>query len=292
MISLVRRGGRIPLWTLALAIWGFCGSLATCHGDGVDAPDPQANCPTGFGTLGWGPPGCQPGFQGFGLFFHRGHGYGGDSLGVGAEGGYPFYGGPGYLHPSPPLRRCGPATPFAYSGNPGPPHGFILPGTLVVHDPVVMQTNGRESGADGGALFAFDVGFGPFTGALPYPESFFAPYASAAAAGEFTSTTGSPGPAAPATPAPRARDLGIDLEPIVDNAGARRLRITLVHPGTAAETAGLRPGDIILSINGYRLEQRGNLEWIIAHAAPDGVLAIKARLALDGKERTVTARLP
>lgn len=291
MISLVRRGGETTLRTLALAlaVWGFCGSLATCHGDGVDAPVSQPSCPPGFGTLGWGPAGCNPGFQGFGLFFHRGYGYGGGSLGVGAEGGYPFYGGPGYLHPSPPLRRRGPATPFAYLGNPGPPYGFDLPGTLVVHDPVVMQTNGRESGADGGARFAFDIGFGPFTGALPYPESYFAPYASAAAAGEFTSTTGSPHPA---TPPPHARDLGIDLEPIVDNAGARRIRITLVHPGTAAETAGLKAGDIILSINGYRMEQRGNLAWIIAHAAPDGVLAIKARFALDGTERTVTARLP
>jgi hypothetical protein len=48
------------------------------------------------GTLGYGPPGVYPGFQGFGLGYHLGYGYGGDALGPEADGGYPFYCGPGY----------------------------------------------------------------------------------------------------------------------------------------------------------------------------------------------------
>ena len=66
------------------------------------------------GTLGYGPPGLHEGFQGFGLGFHPGYGYGGKALGVGAEGGYPFYGGPGYPHPGPCLDRFGHEKPFAY----------------------------------------------------------------------------------------------------------------------------------------------------------------------------------
>ena len=51
-------------------------------------------------------------FQGFGLGYHLGYGYGGAAIGVGPDGGYPFYGGPGYPHPAPCLRRCGGITPY------------------------------------------------------------------------------------------------------------------------------------------------------------------------------------
>ena len=59
--------------------------------------------------------------QGFSLGYHPGYGYGRGALGVGAEGGYPFYGGPGYPHPWPCLRRIGGIVPFPYYGGPGYP---------------------------------------------------------------------------------------------------------------------------------------------------------------------------
>lgn len=134
----------------------------------------------GGGTLGYGPPGVHPGFQGFGLGYHRGYGYGGDALGVGAEGGYPFYGGPGYPHPSPRLRRIGGINPFPHYAGPGyptpdHPNYYGVVGPLVADEPVITII--PEPGeAD------YSRGFGSFTGAVPLPEKYFAPYTSEAAA--------------------------------------------------------------------------------------------------------------
>ncbi len=47
------------------------------------------------------------------------------------------------------------------------------------------------------------------------------------------------------------------------------MKIGKVYPGTAAERAGLRAGDVIRSVNGYLTEQRGNLAWVIANAMPN-----------------------
>ena len=138
MISLVRGGGRFP-WTAlawALGIWVFSGLSAIAYGDDVEGTIQQGhthgfgdhnNSVVSQGTLGYGPPGLHPGYQGFGLSFHRGYGYGGYALGVGAEGGYPFYGGPGYPHTWPRLNRfCG-ITPFPYYG--GPEQGYTHVGS-------------------------------------------------------------------------------------------------------------------------------------------------------------------
>src|SRR4051794_35470367 len=90
MISLKRGGGRLPLKALALAlgIGVFSGSSAMADGDGFAgmAQGPKV-CKgglghhdrggPGFGTLGYGGPGLYPGFQGFGLGYHPGYGYGG-----------------------------------------------------------------------------------------------------------------------------------------------------------------------------------------------------------------------
>jgi hypothetical protein len=144
------------------------------------------------GTLGYGPPGLHPGFQGFGLGYHPGHGYGGDALGTGAFGGYPFYGGPGYPHPAPALRRIGGINPFPYYGGPGyptpaHPNAFGPVGPLVVDRPVVtIRPEPGEIDHTGG--------FGPFTGTLPYPQNYFAPFASQAAADGTTRETGTPPP--------------------------------------------------------------------------------------------------
>jgi hypothetical protein len=159
------------------------------------------------GTLGWAEYGLYPGLYGFSLRWHLGYGYGLYALGVGADGGYPFYAGPGYPHEPPHLNRCGPDAPYAYFGGPddtlfGEANFYQPVDGLTVTKPVVgigepgdfgyVGENGeRNPGAD----------FGPFTGAIPYPETKFAPYASAEAA---TGSSGAEGPptTVPPTPAP------------------------------------------------------------------------------------------
>jgi hypothetical protein len=145
------------------------------------------------GTLGYGPPGVFPGFQGFGLGFHLGYGYGGNALGVGREGGFPFYGGPGYPHCEPRLRRCAGINPFPYYGGPGypsaeHPNAFGTIGPLVTDQPVVtpVPEPGRPMGT---------ADYGGFTGAFANPEALFAPFTSRAAAGASSVNNGPSYPA-------------------------------------------------------------------------------------------------
>jgi hypothetical protein len=124
----------------------------------------------GYGTMGYGGHGVDSGFYGFGLSFHLGYGYGGRGLGVGASGGYPYYEGPGY-----------PSDWHAqYFGGVGP---------LVVDRPVAMEAFG-QSAPD------FPSDYSTFTGAMPYPETLFAPYVDAAAT-TGSSTGASPRPISP-----------------------------------------------------------------------------------------------
>ncbi len=116
------------------------------------------------------------GRPGFGLSYHPGYGYGGKGLGVGSAGGYPFYGGPGYVHPEPPLNRFGRIVPFAYDGGPGYPRVGTSPfydatGPLVARPPVLQPLDGRDPASQ-------TSGYGSFSGTLPIPETVFAPYAS------------------------------------------------------------------------------------------------------------------
>ncbi len=91
--------------------------------------------------------------------------------------------------------------------------------------------------------------------------------------------------------APLQRLLGIDEDPIVAADGVKAMKVGKVYPDTPAERAGLAAGDVILSINGYLTEQRGNLAWIIANAPPSNELKISIRAAKDGKDRVLTAKL-
>jgi hypothetical protein len=148
------------------------------------------------------------GFQGFGLCYHFGYGYGGDALGVTPNGGYPFYGGPGYPHPAPCLGRFGHISPFSYFGGPGypspeHPNFFGGVGPLVVDQPVATFTEPRDiDHARGAPVYPHNVGFGPYTGARPYPETLFAPYASGAeSTGPSTGEGTSPTPGTPGTSA-------------------------------------------------------------------------------------------
>ena len=191
MLSLVRCDGRFLLKAsaLALGIWVLSGSSVMAddygHPDFSEGRFKHNNLDQG--TLGWAEYGLYPGLYGFSLRWHPGYGYGRYALGVGADGGYPFYGGPGYPHEWPRLRRFGPATPFAYYGGPPEPRDptcnyYSGIGGLAIEKPVVTI---GEPGDLGYINENGDVGpgrdFGPFTGAIPYPVTCFAPYTSAAA---------------------------------------------------------------------------------------------------------------
>lgn len=255
--------------------------------------------PTTQGTLGYGPPGLHPGFQGFGLGYHPGYGYGGAALGVGAEGGYPFYGGPGYPHPAPPLRRIGPVAPFAFFGGPGGPtptcpNFFGGVGPLAPDQPVVRFLGETpESGYAGG--------YGEFNGSIPYPESTFAPFTTAAG-DEAKGESKPPTPPMTQPPIPpvsvnaetpdASKILGLETMTVVDDSLARGLKITSLRPGGEAEKAGLRVGDVIRSANGYLTEQPGNLTWIVTNATPEHVLNVNVLSASDGEARTITVKRP
>jgi hypothetical protein len=259
----------------------------------------------GLGPLGYGPPGLHPGFQGFGIGYHLGYGYGGKGLGA-ADGGYPFYGGPGYPHPWPRLWRFGGINPFPHfagTGAPTPEHPNFygtVNGTLVVDQPVISTTGGTY-GPD------VATSFGGYTGALPYPDSAFAPFTSEASGALLEMNPTGPTPIIIPTPnrrpdeplnpssrnddtrgvAPRDRDLGFDQEPIGGIDHRRGMKVVRVYPGSEAEKAGLRVGDVIRSINDYTNTEPGNLPWVILHAAPDHILKMAVQAPNQTDERTV-----
>jgi hypothetical protein len=92
--------------------------------------------------------------------------------------------------------------------------------------------------------------------------------------------------------AAQERRLGINEELVVDANNQGSMKVTNVHPGTAAERAGLQVGDVIHSANGYLTQQLGNLEWIIANKTPNKTLTMNVQSARDGLAHTITAQLP
>jgi membrane-associated protease RseP (regulator of RpoE activity) len=324
MLSLARGGGRLPLKAFAVALGLLVFTrppvLADVDGHGDHNEGRFKHGHLGYGTLGWAEYGLYPGLYGFSLRWHPGYGYGRYALGVGSDGGYPNYAGPGYPHDPPKLRRFGPARPYTYYGPPdyvpdGCTNYFTHVDGLVIEKPVVTIGEPGDFGYvnENGDVYP-GRDFGSYTGTLPYPETLFAPYASAAAA---TGSSGAEGPARPATapytppaanPGPPSaslapadgevttvhapgRYIGIEEEPSVDANGVRGIKVAHVLPGSAAEKAGLQPGDVIHSTNGYLTTDRGNLAWITAVATPNNVLRMTARTASDGKLHTILVDL-
>jgi membrane-associated protease RseP (regulator of RpoE activity) len=196
------------------------------------------------------------GFGGVGFFpgFFGGFGYG---LGYGGYGyGYPYY---GYGYGDPYYGYGGYGYPYGFGGyGYGYPYGY---GGYGYGDPY-----------SGVAYSSPLAGFG-------YSSAYMAP--AAGAVNEAVAPVGG-----------RGRYLGISEEPVVDASGKRGIKVGKVYPGTAAEKAGLQVGDVIHQINGYLTEQRGNLAWIIANAAPANALKMSVRTVRDGQEHEITAQLP
>jgi hypothetical protein len=295
MVSTSSRRGRLRLVALAtgLGVWvvsvsssfaqqSACTSSVHCSKNPKVKHNPQAKTPAS-------------GFQGFGLGYHLGYGFGGKELGfghgpyamgVGAEGGYPNYGGPGYPHPAPFLSRKLPIVPFCHFAGPGyptpeNPNFFGDPaGPLVTDQPVITFENDPSLPMQPG-------GYGSFDGTLPYPESTFAPFTTMI--GEYGMGSGSSS-ANSAPPASTA--LGMVFEPFTETGRTPGMKITNVAASGVAEKAGLQVGDILVSMNGYVTQKLTDPEWIILNASPDKVLKMMVRSASDAKERQLTARLP
>ena len=106
--------------------------------------------------------------------------------------------------------------------------------------------------------------YGPTYSGYSYPAYDYA----ASGAPALTAATGVtyPGPA-------QGRYLGIDEQPVNDSAGPG-MKVVQVYPGSAAQQAGLEPGDVVLSANGYVTQQPGHLAWIISTVAPERLAAV------------------
>ncbi len=90
--------------------------------------------------------------------------------------------------------------------------------------------------------------------------------------------------------------LGVSIQNLdaglADNYGLDRPRGALVNSvqkGTAAEKAGIEPGDLILELNGKTLADRDDLRLQISGSPPGS--EVKLTLLRDGKERKVDVRL-
>jgi hypothetical protein len=226
----------------------------------------------GMGGMGMGGMGGRGmgGFGGgrFGGFGNRGFGFGGlgfGGLGFGGWGFGGFY--PGFYGYYPPFYGYG----LGYDG-----YGLGYGGF------------GYDGMGYGGMGYGYP-GYGYATNA--YPSS---PYgANMPASGGFGYNAAYVAPApGTATPGMQRRYLGIDEEPMVGSDGSKAMKISNVYPGTAAEKAGLKVGDVLRSVNGYLTEQRGNLAWIIANATPNNELKLNVQTAKDGKSHQIIASLP
>lgn len=73
------------------------------------------------------------------------------------------------------------------------------------------------------------------------------------------------------------------------NRNTKGVMVTDVYPGTPAEEAGLRRGDVILSINEKAVTSLRDLRVLIAQTAPGS--KVKLKVSRDGKDRVVEAAL-
>src|SRR5262249_16157664 len=132
--------------------------------------------------------------------------------------------------------------------------------------------------------------FGPFTGAVPYPDQVFAPFTTegAGAPAESPRDSVTPANAEIASAPARRRQLGIDATPAAG--GVRGVRGGRGYPGSAAGKAGLHVGDVLRSISGRPVERPDDLSRLLSGF--ENVLAVEVRSASDGRDRAVRVQLP
>ena len=83
---------------------------------------------------------------------------------------------------------------------------------------------------------------------------------------------------------PPPEKLGLELDVTV---GAK---IVKVLPGSAAERAGLRAGDVLVSIDQVSIYSQGDVFWALQNAPVDGKLPLQYRR--EGKVESATLELP
>jgi PDZ domain len=289
-----RNSGKLSLTALVLAvgIWSLSGSSAYAHGGGGGGGGHggggfggggHMGGMGGMGGFGGGMGGFRGGMGGFGNrgFGNRGFGFANRGFGFGGFGGfYPWWGyGYGLGYP-----WYGYGLGYGYGGY----GGFGYPG----------YGYGLGYGGYGGYGYPA-YGYGGYGGYPGYGGNGYLtstdPYsgngAMMPASGGFGYNSAYVAPAS-GTMMPQRRYLGIDEEPMVGSDGSKAMKISNVYPGTAAEKAGLKVGDVLRSANGFLTEQRGNLAWIIANATPNNVLKLNVQTASDGKTHQIVASLP
>ena len=69
------------------------------------------------------------------------------------------------------------------------------------------------------------------------------------------------------------------------SARGRGLRVRAVYPGSPAEKAGLAPEDVVISVDGRRVDSREDFDTAVTSAGPGKSLALEVRR--DGRDRTV-----
>jgi Do/DeqQ family serine protease len=84
-------------------------------------------------------------------------------------------------------------------------------------------------------------------------------------------------------------DITPDIAATLDLPGNSGALVREVHPNSAAERAGIRIGDVIVSINGTRLRDSGSLRNAIGLQPPGQDITVG--LLRDGREETLTAVL-
>ena len=90
--------------------------------------------------------------------------------------------------------------------------------------------------------------------------------------------------------------LGVRIQPVdedmADALGIEKNRgefIQLVSPGEPAEEAGLRAGDVVLSVDGKTITPDNTLSYIVANIAPGTRVPI--RIVRDGRQQTLNATI-
>ena len=296
MVLQMRHGGRIALIAavLALGILAYPISSAMAHGGGGGGGHGGGGF--GGGHMGGGFGGHMGGFGGGyghmgGGYGHMG-GYGYGHRGYGGYGGFGFF--PGFYG----LGFGGYGLGYGGLGYGGLGYGLGYGG---LGYGLGYGGYGLGYGGYGGYGYpyygGYDYGYGyPYSGyangyGYTYPN-YVAGYTTPGVGVTYSSAYVAPSGSAANTVMPaQGRYLGIDEEPVADPAGRKGMKVTNVYPGTAAQRAGLQVGDTIYAINGYLTEQRGNLAWIIANAAPNNQLKMTVKRVSDGQERAVNAQL-
>jgi serine protease Do len=87
--------------------------------------------------------------------------------------------------------------------------------------------------------------------------------------------------------------LGVGIQPVDENIGAalglpkdRGELISRIEPGEPADKAGIRQGDVVVSVNGKEVTPEQTLSYLVANTPPG--TRIPVELLRDGKRQTVT----